>query len=71
MSTSKALRARPPHALRVTPKERIDVALLHWHIALRTYLAGLPVDWEHACRRMAEALGWDGGTGQDPFGEGA
>lgn len=61
MSATKTLRARPQHALR----NRVDVALLHFFICYRTWRCGLPVDWEHTARRMAEALGWDGGTGED------
>ena len=61
MSTMRVTRTR----LRVSARDRVDVALLHWFIAYRTWRAGLPVDWEHTARRMAEALGWDGETDDD------
>lgn len=49
----------PGSALR-TARERIGNALDHYTIGADTRAWGLPVDWEHVARRMAEALGWEG-----------
>jgi hypothetical protein len=35
---------------------RVEGALLHLQIALRTYSAGLPVDWAHVAVRMGQTL---------------
>ena len=36
--------------------EQKEGALLHLQIALRTYSAGLPVDWSHVAVRMGQTL---------------
>jgi hypothetical protein len=40
-----------------TATARIEDALDHYQIGDDTMAWGLPVDWEHVARRMAEALG--------------
>lgn len=35
---------------------RLEGALLHLQIALRTYSSGLPVDWSHVSVRMGQTL---------------
>lgn len=45
-----------PEAPEVPADARISQALLRFEIAMRTFSAGLPVDWGCACVQMARAL---------------
>ena len=60
MSTMRVARSR----LRVSARDRVDVALLHFFLAYRNWRNGLGADPGETARRMAEALGWRGETGE-------
>lgn len=50
------MKPRPAAPVTESPEERIQAALLHFEITMRTYAAGLPVDALDAMVRMARAL---------------
>jgi hypothetical protein len=60
---------KPGPAAPVTesPEERIQAALLHFEITMRTYASGVPVDALDAMVRMARALTPEG-EGLDQLG---
>lgn len=59
------MKPEPAAPVTESPAERIQMALLHFEITLRTYSAGLPVDWSYACYQMARALTGDEGDAGD------
>lgn len=67
MSTASRPHPQRPRPLRPTRAERIQAALLHFEIAMRTYASGLYVDWGDTCVRMARALAPEG-EGLDQLG---
>lgn len=67
MSGARPRTLRTPRTLRPSRAERIQTALLHFEITMRTYASGLPVDWGDTCVRMARALAPEG-EGLDQLG---